>query len=212
MMNDLVNLGRELSRFVVGAEGNVSKRTYNGLAIKASGGSLANMEIVQCDMNGTSVEDNNLRPSMETGFHSWIYRNSDFDYVAHTHPTNVLRVVCSDRLYGFATSRFFPDQVVFNGAAYCVVPYATPGSDLTAAMRSSASSFATRHGYFPDIFLLENHGLVTCANSPQRAVHMTEICEKAAEIYMGLDKIRHLTKEQVAAIQGHDGEIYRRGV
>jgi ribulose-5-phosphate 4-epimerase/fuculose-1-phosphate aldolase len=97
---------------------------------------------------------------------------------------------------------------VFNGEYACVVPYATPGTSLTEKI----SDVVTANESFSNLFLLQNHGIICCGNSIEEVVAMTEICEKAAEVFIGVKAIGYpitLTTEQIREIQEHDGEIYR---
>lgn len=216
--SELKELGFRLSSFVVGTEGNISKRTEDGFVIKASGKSLKYLDddsLVRCAIDGNATQGQSNRPSMESGFHAWIYRNSGCQFIAHTHPTNVLKILCSDWVDEFATERLFPDQVVFNDVTACVVPYATPGENLTHRIDDAVLSFINTHGVFPNLLLLKNHGIICCTHSVEHAIIMTEICEKAAEIFIGaklLGKSVFLSKERVSDVQNHDGEIYRRKV
>lgn len=210
---ELVNLGKQLSRFVVGTEGNISHRISDGFVIKASGRSFKDLNhdeaFVRCDSGGNPLPNENGKPSMEVSFHAWIYKNSDYRFVAHTHPTNVLKILCTHWADELARVRFFPDQVVFNGADACMVPYATPGEDLTNEIMNAA----TQYGSFPSLLLLKSHGIICCTNSVREAVTMTEICDKAAEIFIGAKLLGHgvcLTDIAVSEIQEHKDEIYRR--
>lgn len=192
----------------MGAEGNVSYRTDTGFYIKKSGTSLNDGSLVRCDIDGKPMSEYG-RPSMEVGFHSWIYKNSDHQVIAHTHPINTLKILCTDWIKAFATKRFFPDHVVFNGASSCVVPYATPGEDLVKAIELAVE----KHGSFPNLFLLQNHGIICCAKSNEEALVMTEICEKAAEVLIGSitlsDDINALSDGAISNILNHEGEAYR---
>jgi ribulose-5-phosphate 4-epimerase/fuculose-1-phosphate aldolase len=214
---ELIDLGKQLSSFVVGTEGNISKRTEEGFRIKGSGTSLNLMDfsLVECDIDGKPLPNQTSKPSMEASFHSWIYKNSDFQIIAHTHPTNLLKILCTDYTNEFAHSRMFPDQVVFNGKESCAVSYATPGASLTAQIAASVEDFKNRHLYFPKLLLLENHGLVCCANSSKEAIIMTEICEKAAEIFIGsklLGTISPLSPRNIEDVASHEDEKYRRSL
>jgi ribulose-5-phosphate 4-epimerase/fuculose-1-phosphate aldolase len=213
--DDLIILGNELSSFVVGTEGNISRRTQDGFVIKASGKSLQNMtedSFVCCDINGFSLSPDQ-KPSMEVSFHAWIYNNSTYKVIAHTHPTNVLKILCTNvaLVNQFAYEMLFPDQVVFNGDDVCVVPYATPGKNLTKAMMSVTKE---RH-LLPSLYLLRNHGIICCANSCKQAKIMTEICDKAAEVFIGstlLGGRNCLSSKNILDIKQHDDEIYRKNI
>lgn len=210
--NKLISLCDQLSSFVVGTEGNVSQRTDSGFTIKSSGTSITDERFVRCDIDGTPLSKQKDTPSMEVSFHSWIYRNSNYKFIAHTHPTNTLKILCSRLIYEFSSKRLFPDQVVFNGATSCVIPYATPGNDLTEKIKIAIDIRES----CPNLFLLRNHGIICCANSIKEAVVMTAICEKAAEIYVGLKSTGgepcFLSREEIRAIQNHDDEIYRKNI
>ena len=219
---ELVNLGEQLSNFVVGTEGNVSRRTSSGFIIKASGHSLKDMHlkesVVACDLSGSPLEGQEAKPSMETSFHSWIYSNSNCKYIAHTHPTNTLKILCTDFLVNeFSIRRLFPDQVVFNGQESCVVLYATPGEDLTEEIKESVSLYKKRHNTFPKLLLLKNHGIICCADTAKEAIIMTEICEKAAEVFLGAKALRapspcldYLSDLEVESLINNDHEKYRK--
>ena len=214
----LIELGEGLSSFVVGSEGNISLRTDSGFIIKASGKTLKGMKedsSVECDIEGVRLQNQINKPSMETSFHSWIYKNSNFKVIAHTHPTNTLKILSTDYIHEFSYERLFPDHAVFNGEEACVVPYATPGLSLTKEVCRSVNSFKERCGYFPNLLLLQNHGLICCANSVNEAIIMTEICEKAAEIFIGsksLGSVNVLSDFDVECIINHDDEKYRKNI
>lgn len=211
---NLLELGNRLSKYVVGAEGNIScKNKEDSFVIKASGCSMANMtneSVITCDLDGNKVSEGKGRPSMEVSFHSWLYRNTDCKVIAHTHPTNVMKILCGGLTKLFASTRLFPDQVVFNDTSACVVPYATPGEDLVKEI-----SYATeKHGRSPKLILLENHGIICCAKDFNQALTMTQICDKAAEIFVSIQPFSpsYLTEEQVHKIVNHESEIYRRSL
>jgi len=211
--SELIKLGHCLSPFVVGTEGNVSQRTAEGFVVTASGSSftyLSDDDIVRCNIDGDPATGEHNKPSMEASFHAWIYQNSDYKFVAHTHPTNTLKILCTDWCHSFAREKLFPDQVVFNSDA-CVVPYACPGESLAYIIDETIKEY----GSFPRLLLLRNHGIICCANSAKEALIMTEICEKAAEVFIGAKSIGcplPLSYVQTQTIMGHPDEVYRRQV
>jgi len=179
-------------------------RSDRGFWIKASGKSFREPWFVECDAVGKSLRDDH-RPSMEASFHAVIYKHSNNTVIAHTHPVNTLKILCSDRIDEFANERLFPDHVVFNGPQSYVVPYVTPGRKLADAIERKIIEI----GGCPGTFLLQNHGVICCAKSAQMAIQMTEICEKAAEIYLGSDKHRFLTPSEIHEIMSSEDEGYR---
>jgi ribulose-5-phosphate 4-epimerase/fuculose-1-phosphate aldolase len=215
---NLLKLADGVSRFVVGAEGNVSERTNSGFAIKASGSDMRVLTItdtVLCDSKGQKIDSSNKQSSIETGFHAWLYEHSSINFIAHTHPTNTLKILCSDFVEEFAQIRLFPDQVVYNGERSCVVPYAMPGTNLLDQIKYCVTNFIEIEQYFPKVILLKNHGIICAANTYKQCIFASEICEKAAEIYLGtklLGKINSLNNESIHDIKNDRKEIYRQSL
>jgi ribulose-5-phosphate 4-epimerase/fuculose-1-phosphate aldolase len=210
---DFLSLCNALKGFVVGAEGNVSIRTSQGFIIKCSGTRLKDARYIHCDIDGVPLIGEEGKPSMEVSFHSWIYKNSGRKVIAHTHPVNLLKVLCTEASLLFCVQRLFPDQVLFNESS-CLVAYATPGRELTEMMGHAVRMRGPDES-FPKLFLLESHGIICCANSVDEAITMTEICEKAAEVFIGTQMLggaNPLTQEQVEDILGHEDEAYRRSI
>jgi ribulose-5-phosphate 4-epimerase/fuculose-1-phosphate aldolase len=145
---------------------------------------------------------------MEASFHSVIYKHSNNTVIAHTHPVNTLKILCSDRINEFAENRLFPDHVVFNGQQSYVIPYVTPGEKLAESIAQKIIEI----GGCPGLFLLQNHGIICCAKSVGHAIVMTEICEKAAEVFLGCPRPKFLTAFEVDDIRRNEDEHYRWSV
>lgn len=187
-MEDLIFLAKNSEPFVVGFEGNISKKTPNGFIIKASGTSLSSPtkeNFVEYDFNLKQVSNLAKKGSMEREFHNVIYSLLDCNYICHTHPTNLLKILCSENIKPFGAKRLFPDQVIFNGAKSCVVDYAHPGVFLSKAIYNSILDFTLINESKPEIILLKNHGLITFGSTPEECILKTQICEKSAEIFLG---------------------------
>ena len=215
---NLIKLAAGVSRFVVGAEGNVSERTKSGFVIKASGSDMRALtihDIVACNKLGQQIDSSNKQPSIETGFHAWLLKQPSINFIAHTHPINTLKILCSNFVNEFARVRLFPDQVVYNGSKSCVVQYAMPGIELLEQIKISVTRFTTEENYFPKIILLKNHGIICAASSYKQCIIASEICEKAAEIFIGsklLGKINGLSKYAIQTIKTDQKEIYRQTI
>ena len=213
-IDTLIELSKALSPYVVGAEGNVSARMSDeSFLIKASGTSFSEADrssFVRCDSDGKKKCDSSMQPSIETLLHAWLYRNYDCEYVAHTHPINTLKVLCSINATEFSKIRLFPDHVVFNGVESCFVPYAMPGSELLDSLKVSTSKLSAS----PRLILLQNHGVITTGKTIRECVVSTQICEKAAEVYLGAKSIGlvSLTDTQKNQIEFDKREIYRRQI
>lgn len=217
-MNDLIELASAVSPFTIVGEGNVSKRTKEGFAIKASGADLKTMtgsDIVPCDYVGEQIGNFDRVPSIEVCFHTWFMEKFPLiNYVAHTHPVETNKILCSHDIFHFASTRLFPDQIVRNGAKSCIVPYATPGIPLMEEIEKSVYEHINFEGYFPKLILLQNHGIIVASTSIKDCIASTMMCEKSAQIYMGAKSlsIKPLTKKNIDAIDTCPKEQYRRSI
>jgi len=214
--DNLKTLARASSKFCVGMEGNISgKITDTNFLIKASGSILSNLnddDLIEFDLNGTKISKTKRKPSMELGFHSYLLKFKGVNFVSHTHPVNTLKVMCSRRAIEFSVNRLFPDQVIFNGSKSCFVPYVMPGDKLTDMVKQSVETFISLEECLPSIILLENHGVITFGSTVEECVISTEICEKSAEIFVGLEKPKFLTLEEINEIQNDNKEKYRKSL
>ena len=217
MDTSILELAWALDPYVICGEGNVSVRDGDSFWMKASGASLTNLgktDMIACKMTGVPFDSLGPKPSIETGFHAWILREfEDINFIAHTHPTKVMQVLCSEQIYSFADHRLFPDQVVRNGAKSCVVPYAMPGKPLREQIKKYVTIFVEEYQYFPKLILLENHGIITASSSHKECIASTMMCEKSAEIFIGskvLGQTNFLTSEQVDEIDKCPSEKHRR--
>lgn len=216
-MNEFLDLFQRLQKYVVGAEGNISMKTKNSFLIKASGLSFKDVtkeNLVECDLDGTPKANQKFKPSIETSFHSYLFTEFDVNYIAHTHPANLLKILCTDLIKEFATKRLFPDQVVYNGETSCIVPYATPGNELKKTIENCLKKFLDKNHFFPKVILLQNHGLICPGRTANECVINTEICEKSANIYLNCiqlnKKINFLTNKQVKSLINDKHEKYRQ--
>ena len=216
--DDLKYLSNSVSKFVVGAEGNVSKKINNYLYIKSSGSLLKNLDdsdIVCYDFLGNQKDNFTKKGSMELDFHMFLLKQTDINYVCHTHPVNTLKILCSKFAEEFSDKRLFPDQVVFNGEKSCLIPYETPGEDLFKAIEEEVSKFEKKYEFFPKLILLKNHGIIACGKSVNECITITEICEKSAEVFLGcvnLNSINYLTDNEVEKLTKDKNEKYRKSL
>lgn len=216
-MKDLLNLAHSLSPFVVGTEGNVSQKVGNNFYIKASGTELKTLskkDLIKCSLKDCKQLTNfSKKPSMEITFHYWFLQKENINFVAHTHPTNTLKLLCSVHAAELVRDRLFPDQVVFNGQFSCLVEYAHPGPELKKVIEKSVNDFENKHNNFPKLILLKNHGIICCGKTSKECLIATQICEKASEILMGAEFLglpSVLTPDQIEKIIKDKKEIYRQ--
>jgi L-fuculose-phosphate aldolase len=218
VIENLLILSDRINKFCVGMEGNISAKISDGLLIKASGSKLSNLsekDLVSFDFNGNQLSNFDKKGSMELGFHTFLLGFNDINYISHTHPSNTIKILCTNYSKLFAENRLFPDQVVFNGLKSCLVPYAKPGEDLNNMVKKYVNSFIEIKGFFPKLILLENHGIIACGETIDECIIITEICDKSAEIFLDsilLGNIRFLTDIETNDLINDKKEKYRHNL
>tara|TARA_R110000868_G_scaffold124816_1_gene329713 strand:- start:3109 stop:3783 length:675 start_codon:yes stop_codon:yes gene_type:complete len=222
MINELLYLSHNLSNFVIYGEGNVSAKATTKekdyFWIKASGTNLFNLsrqDLILCDKDGLQKDNFNKKPSLEVLFHSFLLSFPDINFIAHTHPTKTMQLLCGNLIAIFAERRFFPDQIVRNGKKSCYIPYVTPGKLLSNNIEFYVKKFCDIEGYFPKLILLQNHGIICAASSAKECIVNTAMCEKSAEIFVGcygLGSINYLTNNEINEIETCPIEQYRKKI
>lgn len=109
------------------------------------------------------------RPSIEAGFHSLLGK-----YVLHLHPvyTNVL--MCSKG--GVQKALDIARSAGITGMA---VPYAMPGDALTKRIFAEMDVYLRDHRETPEVIFLKNHGIITHAESAERAIELMDTINRA---------------------------------
>lgn len=232
-------LGREERRLAILGEGNTSARlSEETFVVKASGSNLATLSAAgtaECRfdklvplLSATSMADAAIdealfvsrvspeakKPSVEAIFHAYLLTLPGVNFVGHTHPIAVNRLLCSNHARSFATRRLFPDEIVCCGVESVFVPYTDPGLKLSQAIKAAVEDYIKRLSRPPRIILLENHGLIAIGPSPESVLAGTLMAVKAAEIFAGAAAIggapKFLTPDQVERIAGRPDEHYRQ--
>ena len=203
-------LGRREHELAILGEGNTSARVSDEtFLVKASGsslGTLAEADLVECrfapllamlareDLSERRIEDELLacrvdpmakKPSVESLFHAWLLSLPGVNFVGHTHPVGVNRILCSPRARDFATRRIFPDEVVCCGTVSVLIPYADPGLVLARSIRAGVQNFIAEHETLPRVILLESHGIITLGSTPDAVRAAMFMADKAARIFLG---------------------------
>ncbi len=241
-LHDLLDLSHELGvearGFAILGEGNTStRRDGDTFWVKASGSNLRTLrpeQAVVCrfdailplfDRDGlsdTAIDEALLasrldpaapKPSVEALFHAWLLGLPEVRFVGHVHAVAVNQLLCSPRARDLAQRRIFPDEIVCCGAESVLVPYVDPGLALARAIRAETRAFIERHGTFPRLILLENHGVIALGRTPNAVLAALLMAEKAAAIRVGAAALGgpvFLTPEQVARIAGRPDEHYRQ--
>lgn len=242
-LEQLLNLSHELGLESRGmamlGEGNTStRRDGSTFWVKASGTQLRTLtaaQVVACRneaiaklMDRTSpasdeevhqalldsrVDPQAMKPSVEALFHGYLLSLPDVHFVGHVHAVAVNQILCSPRARDFAEKRIFPDEIVCCGAESVLVPYTDPGLILAQAIREKTHAFIERHGTFPRLILLENHGIIALGKTPQAVMAALLMAEKTAAIWVGAAALGgpiFLAPENVRRIAQRPDEHYRQ--
>ena len=165
---------------VQGPGGNTSIKQGKTMWIKASGTELADAEhsdiFVAVDRDAARAEAhgsgdgsckdtvldpaNTLRPSIETTFHAAL----DWAVVAHTHSIATLTHCVSPQGRVAAGEKL-------GGLPHVFVPYAKPGLPLTREILARITGET-------QVIILENHGLICCANTVAEVADLMESVER----------------------------------
>ncbi len=230
-------LGREDRALAILGEGNTSARlSADTFAVKASGSNLATLArsgITSCRFTAlvplldagkladAAVDERLLaarvdpaakKPSVEAMFHAWLLTLPGVNFIGHTHPVMVNKILCTRHARTFATRRLCPDEIVCCGTEFVLVPYVDPGLKLAQAIRRAVVAYVRRLARPPRAILLENHGLIALGGTPAAVLATTLMAVKAAEIYAGavaLGSPRFLSAAVAARIAGRPDELYR---
>jgi L-ribulose-5-phosphate 4-epimerase len=142
-----------------------SQREYHGMTVD---------EICVVDFDLKPVEDNGLKPSMETGMHIAVYKNrKDVGAVVHTH--QIYASVFA--LLNQPIPALFDEVSMTIGTVVEVVPYGLSGSPQL--MENVKSKLDNRS----NCYLIQNHGVLALGPDLAKAKRCAELLEKAAKVY-----------------------------
>lgn len=230
-------LGEPERDLVILGEGNTSAKVDDTtFFVKASGCELATMaasEFVEVDIpavlaliNQEGLSDQEVKdglaaarkpgavhvPSVETTLHALLLSLPGIRFVAHTHPTAVNSILCSNNPTMLVDNRLFPDDIVGCGRAGAYVPYTDPGLVLAKAVRKSVQDFEARMGELPKFLLIQNHGFIALGGSAKEAEAVTYTHVKACRIALGAmtaGGVHFLSPENVDRIATRPDEAVR---
>ncbi|HUR59721.1 MAG TPA: class II aldolase/adducin family protein [Opitutaceae bacterium] len=232
-------LGREERKLAILGEGNTSTRTSAAtFIVKASGsnlGTLSPLGVAECRfadllplldrkamtdaaidaaLFASRVDSQAKKPSVEAIFHAYLLTLPGVNFIGHTHPVAINRILCSKHARTFAQRRIFPDEIVCCGVESVFVPYTDPGLKLAQAIRAAVVAYIKRLSRPPRVILLESHGVIALGPTPESVLAATFMATKAAEIFAGAaalsGKPQFLTPAQIARIAGRPDEHYRQ--
>jgi ribulose-5-phosphate 4-epimerase/fuculose-1-phosphate aldolase len=131
-------------------------------------------DICVVDFDLKPVEDNGLKPSMETGMHVAVYRNrKDVGAVVHTH--QIFASVFA--LINEPIPALFDEVAGSIGPLVEVVPYGLSGSP---ALIDNVTGKLGNRG---NCYILQNHGALSLGSDLDRAKRNAELLEKCARVY-----------------------------
>lgn len=154
-------------------------------------------------------------PSVEAILHAVIYDQTRAQVIAHTHPTAVNAILCSQHPELLVGGALFPDMIVVLGRRQLLLPYVDPGVPLARAVRDAIRAFVAEEGASPRVIYLANHGLFVLAASPDEALQITSMVVKVARIIAGALAAggpRFLDPANVDRIESRPDEQYRRAL
>lgn len=238
----LVDLSRQLGApsqdAAILGEGNTSVRVQNAMLVKASGATLATAEpddfvrlelpaalaLIDDPRAGDDEVDalfsqvaalEGRRPSVEALLHVVIYAATDARVIAHSHPTNVTAILCSQSAEKLVDGALFPDQIVVLGAHPLLVPYVDPGIALARHVRTQLAEHIARWGEAPRVIYLRNHGMFALGLTAAEVLGMTAMAQKSARVIIAAScagGVVFMPPEEVARINSRPDEKYRRGL
>jgi len=244
VLQKLVKLSRSIGDpakdYVILGEGNTSARVDDeSFYVKASGmelatigdegfceiysqpvlemlneGDLSDDEIKE-HLSAAMVHDSLLRPSVETVLHAQLLNLPDVQFIAHTHPQAILRLLCAADIEEVIKGRIFPDEIVCCGVAPVFVPYTDPGLPLAKSIHDAVHEYVDDYGERPKAVLMQNHGLIAIGDSPKQCEAVTAMWVKVATVLVGsmcLGGPNFLSAEHVDRIHTRPDEEYRRRV
>jgi L-ribulose-5-phosphate 4-epimerase len=163
-------LGGNVSMLVEGEDVIVvtpSQREYNSITVD-------DICVVNFDLK--PVDDNGLKPSVETGMHVTVYRNrKDVSAVVHTHQiyASIFAII------NMPIPCLFDEVASTIGPVVEVVPYGLSGSPQLI------ENVVSKLGNRGNCYLLQNHGILAMGADLLKAKRNAELLEKCARVYHG---------------------------
>ncbi|MGI6777352.1 MAG: class II aldolase/adducin family protein [Acetivibrionales bacterium] len=118
-----------------------------------------------------------LRPSVEAGFHSLLKK-----YVIHTHSVYA-NIICCTKNGKDLADKVFLDK----GHDFIWIPYINPGFSLTLRIKEELGRHIGKTGKFPQVVLMENHGLIVTDDSYQDCIRLNEEVNNAIKDYFNIE-------------------------
>ncbi len=119
---------------------------------------------------------NNLRPSVETGFHSILNR-----FVIHTHSVYANLICCAVGGEALMKKLFAKGEI-----RSIWVPYTHPGILLTERIRSLAKAYLEENGMEINTIFMENHGVIVTEEDADKGIELHAQINKSIRDFFSL--------------------------
>ena len=180
LMQNVVEVVHEMDRsgLTEGTAGNVSARTAAGEIILTptaqSYPEMTTQDLVVCDLDG-HVTQGARAPTSEIDLHlACLRRHPEIRAVVHTHAVHASMFAVAGQPIPCVLEEF----EYYVGGDVLVAPYHRTG---TPELGSAAAQLLGDRA----AVLLANHGLVVVGTSPEEALQLTKLVERAARIVWG---------------------------
>ena len=118
-----------------------------------------------------------LRPSVEAGFHSILKK-----YVIHTHAVYANILCCAEGGEKIAGEVFSG-----SGITFIWIPYINPGFSLTLKIKEEIKKCIEKHGRFPEVILMANHGLIVNSDDCDECIRLHEKVNSMIKEHLKID-------------------------
>ena len=131
-------------------------------------------DICVVDFELNPVEDNSLKPSMETGMHISVYKNrEDVNSVVHTH--QIYASIFS--ILNHPIPSLFDEVSNSIGNNIEIIPYGLSGSPQLL------ENVTGKLGNKANCYIIQNHGALSLGMDIHKAKRHAELLEKTAQVY-----------------------------
>jgi rhamnose utilization protein RhaD (predicted bifunctional aldolase and dehydrogenase) len=167
---------------------------------------------IKARLGAARVDQTSRWPSIETVFHAYLLTLPGVNFVAHTHPTAVNIILCSNAAQEIIESRIFPDEIVYCGIRPILMPYVDPGVKLARTVKQTVVDFMETEGVTPKVILMRNHGFIALGETAADAEAITAMWVKTARVLAGaytLGGVHYFSDDNVKRIYTRPDEAMR---
>lgn len=173
-------------RLTFGAGGNLSARLNDHTAVITPSGMIKGLllpeQMIRVDIQ-TEKAEGGRKPSMETPFHTALYRaRDDIGAVVHLHPPSCTALAVMSRQLRPAIT---PEGILVLGDYVPTIQYATPGSEELAEIIVNGLGKS-------NVALLQSHGALAVGHDLMEAFGRMETLEYIATLQMTCEKMGDL--------------------